>query len=268
MSKSVLYGLIGYPLGHSFSKRYFTEKFEREGIADARYELFPLETVDQLPTLVAQHPDLRGLNVTIPHKQAVIPLLHELDETAQSIGAVNVIKIGPNGYLKGFNSDAHGFEVSLKRVLSKLGIFIEPEAKNTVSMGGLCAFILGTGGASKAAAYVLNRYNIPFQFVSRQPEGNDQVAYEALPDLLPAKGRVLWVNTTPLGTFPNIESKPPVPMAAFRPNDAVFDLVYNPETTLFMALALERGLVAQNGLEMLHQQAEAAWAIWNALPII
>ena len=164
-----LYGLIGYPLDHSFSEKYFSEKFEREGILNARYELFPLETITDLTALLAKNHDLRGLNVTIPHKESVIPLLDDLDETARAVGAVNCIKVIENQRLIGYNTDVTGFENSL------LGRDVLQWKKE-----GETAVILGTGGASKAVAFVLKKHNIPYVFVSRTPQGENEVSYEKL----------------------------------------------------------------------------------------
>lgn len=263
MSVSQIYGLIGYPLGHSFSKKYFSEKFEREGIENARYELFPIADVADLAKICFDHPNLRGLNVTIPHKQTVIPLLHALDETARAIGAVNVIRLR-HGRLTGFNSDAYGFEQSLMPLLVKLGIFIGPSIDNGFQQRQtLEAFVLGTGGASKAVAYVLNKHNIPFRLVSRRPEQAGQLSYGDLAHARPPGKRVLWVNTTPLGTYPNATEVPPVPPDLIEAQDLVFDLIYNPEETKWMHLAAQKGAATKNGLEMLHLQAEKAWSIWQ-----
>lgn len=263
MPVSQLYGLIGYPLGHSFSKKYFSEKFEREGIANARYELFPIEDVAELAKICLNHPDLRGINVTIPHKQSVMSLLHAVDETARAIGAVNVIRL-QNGRLTGFNSDAYGFEQSLRRLLVKLGIFIEPkEGTDFKRTKKLEAFVLGTGGASKAVAYVLNQQGIPFRYVSRHPEGANQLSYKNLPEARPANTCVLWVNTTPVGTYPKVEEVPPMAMDLLQAGDIAFDLIYNPPKTKWMEIAEEKGAAIQNGLEMLHLQAEKAWRIWQ-----
>lgn len=246
-----LYGLIGYPLGHSFSQKYFSEKFAREGIADARYELFPIENVAALPALVAEHPDLKGLNVTIPHKETVIPLLHELDETARQVGAVNCIKF-ENQQLKGFNTDVTGFEQSLRTA-----------GKGQWSGAGTAALILGAGGASKAVAYVLKKQGIPFLFVSRNPAGEGRISYEAIRQLPLAYYRLI-VNTTPLGMAPNTGTCPDLPFEQLGPQHLVYDLVYNPAETLLLQRAKEKGCIVKNGLEMLHLQAEAAWQIWNS----
>lgn len=246
-----LYGLIGWPLGHSFSKKYFSEKFEREGIADARYELFPLRDVAaELPALLAQQPDFQGINVTIPHKEAVISLLDDLDETARAVGAVNCISIR-EGRLVGFNTDVIGFEQSLH---------------GQWSGAGAQAFVLGTGGAAKAVTWVLGRLGIPFWSVSRAPSGAGQIGYEALAEHLSAAAglRRLVVNTTPLGTFPAVDAMPDFPVSLLKPSDLVYDLVYNPaETLLLRSAQAASGCVVKNGLEMLQLQAEAAWKIWQ-----
>lgn len=243
-----LYGLIGYPLGHSFSQRYFTEKFQREGITDARYELFPLPDIAGFPALVAGHPDLRGLNVTIPHKVAVMPYLQRFDETAAAIGAVNVIRFEASG-AAGFNSDAIGFERSLRPWLD--------QRKHSTR-----ALILGAGGASRAVAYVLKKWGVPVQFVSRRPRAPDQMAW---PDLNRVDfAQIQWIfNTTPLGTYPDTGACPDLPFEKLGPQHLVYDLVYNPAETLLLQRAKTRGCAIKNGLEMLQLQAEAAWEIWQ-----
>lgn len=247
-----LFALIGYPLTHSFSQRFFTEKFAREQITDARYELFPLPNIRDLPQLLAAQPNLCGLNVTIPHKESVMPWLDALDETARQVGAVNCIRL-QNGRLTGYNTDVFGFEKSLLQ--TDFMVALPPDMP-------LRAFILGTGGAAKAVAYVLRKLHIPYQLVSRQPTAG-QISYTELPSLLSA-GHALLVNTTPLGTFPVVEAIPPVPVDYLGPEHLVFDLVYNPPETLLLRQARARGSAVQNGLEMLHLQAERAWEIWNA----
>lgn len=244
-----LFALIGWPLGHSFSKKYFTEKFEKEGIPDARFELLPLENISDFPALVKSHPDLHGLSVTIPHKQKVIPFLDELDQTAEQVGAVNCIRV-ENGRLKGFNTDAIGFEGSMAPHLEKF----------TAAQKAQTACILGTGGASKAVAYVLRKFKIPYQFVSRRPSGPASCNYEDLTGMRPS----LVINCTPVGTFPDTEEMPPVPLNIFHAHQLVYDLIYNPAETLFLRQARQRGSIVQNGMEMLHLQAEAAWEIWNS----
>ncbi|MCC7465643.1 MAG: shikimate dehydrogenase [Saprospiraceae bacterium] len=242
------YGLIGWPLGHSFSKGYFTEKFRREGISDACYELFPLESVGKLPDLLAQHPDLCGLNVTIPYKEQVIPFLHQMDATASHVGAVNCIRILPGQQLKGYNTDVIGFERSL---LSMSGW--HPELGS--------ALILGTGGASKAVAYVLDRLGVPYHLVSRKPSSPRETGYSDLEKEVSTCR--LIVNTTPLGTYPDVHEMPPFPVELFQTGMFVFDLIYNPAETLLLHEAKQRGCTIKNGLEMLELQAEAAWDIWQ-----
>ncbi|HFA51343.1 MAG TPA: shikimate dehydrogenase [Bacteroidetes bacterium] len=241
-----LYGLIGYPLSHSFSKKYFSEKFANGQLDGHRYELFPLQSIDELPKLIAENSRLIGLNVTIPHKQAVFKYLDEIDSEAASIGAVNVIKI-KNGKLKGYNSDVYGFEKSL---LSLLG-------KNTE----LNALILGTGGASKAVRYILDKLKIPSQFVSRTKKNGQLIYAELNPEII--KNHRLIINTTPLGTYPDILSCPNIPYQFISKNHFLFDLVYNPPETLFLKKGKEKGAATCNGLPMLHLQAERAWEIWN-----
>lgn len=244
------FGLIGYPLNHSFSQQYFTEKFAREGIPNTRYELFPLQNISDLPDLLHRHPDLSGLNVTIPYKTAVIPYLHALDPTAQAVGAVNCVRIR-NSLLTGFNTDVLGFEQSLR------GILVQPKP-----LPSRQALILGTGGASKAVAWVLQHLGISYLFVSRQPEGAHQISYEAIAGLS-AQTHHIIINTTPLGTYPNVNDCPPIPFDWLRPEHLVYDLVYNPPETLLLRRAAERGCMVKNGLEMLHLQAEAAWRVWS-----
>lgn len=246
------YGLIGYPLGHSFSQRYFTEKFEREGIGDARYDLFPLPDIAGLPALLAEHPDLKGLNVTLPHKVAVIPLLNGLDETAAAVGAVNVIRI-ENGCLTGFNTDVIGFERSLEFWL---------ESRDTENTHAL---ILGAGGASRAVAYVLQKRNISFRYVSRHPQGENQIGWNELDRLDFTQIQGIF-NTTPLGTYPSADTCPDLPFERLGPQHLVYDLVYNPAETVLLRRAGARGCTIKNGLEMLHLQAEAAWEIWQDSP--
>lgn len=241
------FGLIGKTLVHSFSKKYFTEKFEREA-ADANYELYSMANVDSLRQFVQEH-SLCGLNVTIPYKQDVIPLLDEIDSEAQMVGAVNVIKIKREGEhlcLKGFNTDVVGFRNSLKPLLKPWHT---------------SALVLGTGGASKAVLYVLENLGIAARCVSRQKR-EGMLTYETL-DADVMRRNTLIVNTTPLGTFPNVETCPDIPYRLLTEKHLLFDLVYNPEQTLFMKKGLQNGAAVKNGYEMLVGQAEASWRIWN-----
>lgn len=250
MSATNLYGLIGYPLSHSFSKGYFAEKFQEEGIKNSHYENFPISSIDVLPKLIKEHPHLHGLNVTIPYKQLVIPYLHELSDAAQMIGAVNTIKI--NGqYWKGFNTDEIGFRLSLLE-------FLQPYAEPFTNLNAL---VLGTGGAAKAVNYVLKQLNINYLPVSRTVE-NGSITYEQI-DEATMKEYLLVINTTPLGMMPNTTTCPLIPYNFISEQHFFYDLVYNPLETLFLEQGKLRGAKTMNGLKMLHLQAEAAWKIWN-----
>lgn len=248
------YGLIGYPLQHSFSQKYFTEKFERENIPDSRYDLFPMPDLKEFRQWVAAHPELCGLNVTIPHKVAVMPYLDDLDETARAVGAVNVIRIR-NNRLTGFNSDAVGFEQSLRNWLASRGYARETWRK-------MRALLLGTGGAAKAVAFALGRLQIGFVSVSRTPKPGQSVSYDDL-KTFSAGEFTLIVNTTPLGMSPAEDTCPDIPFSLLDNRHLVYDLVYNPAETLLLQRAKARGAAVKNGLEMLQLQAEAAWAIWQ-----
>ncbi|WMN12481.1 shikimate dehydrogenase [Marivirga salinae] len=240
-----IYGLIGYPLEHSFSGKYFAKKFDKENIKNCEYRLFPLENIQEFEELKRQ--EIAGLNVTIPYKEKIIPYLDELDEHAQAIGAVNVIQF-KNGKTKGYNSDYHGFKDSLLNFLPK-----EFRSK---------ALILGTGGASKAIKQVLKDLSIPFKVVSRK-EGFD-FTYKEIndkPEIL--AGFHLIINTTPLGTYPKVEEKPNLPFKVLTENHYFYDLVYNPSETAFMKAGKKQGAKTINGLEMLVGQAEKSWEIWN-----
>jgi len=244
------FGLIGFPLSHSFSKKFFSEKFDREHIRDCEYELFPIESSLSLPELIAGDKSLRGLNVTIPHKLGVIPFLNEMDEAAYQIGAVNCISIlrkDGEQVLKGYNTDAYGFEESLKPLLG-------PEHSK--------ALVFGDGGAAKAVKYVLNKLDIPFLVVSRKLS-DQAISYAAVTPQLLLEYRVL-INTTPLGMSPNTDNYPEIPYSALSEKHLVYDLVYNPEETLFLKMAQSYGAKVKNGLEMLYLQAERSWHIWNS----
>lgn len=239
------FGLIGYPLGHSFSKKYFTEKFQREGITDCSYEVYPLPNIDQLTALLKKEPELAGLNVTIPHKEKVIGFLHEKTRVVSKTGACNCIQIR-KGKLIGHNTDVVGFQQSLQKSFPDL-----PSR----------ALILGTGGSSKAVEYVLKQLKIPYIFVSRKPSTHN-LSYEQLtPGIVKESG--LIINTTPLGMFPQVVEAPPIPYDAIGPQHCLFDLIYNPEKTLFLQKGADRGANIQNGLDMLIIQAEESWKIWN-----
>lgn len=244
------YGLIGYPLTHSFSKRFFTEKFEKEKI-DATYENFEIESISRVPEIVKTNPDLIGLNVTIPYKEKVIPFLDELEEAAEKVGAVNTVKINhkeDSVFLKGFNTDTYGFEASLKPLL---------KTHHTK------ALILGTGGASKAIKFVLNKLGIGFLSASIEELKEDEIRYEDI-DQKMMEERLLIINATPLGTYPKTETFPPIPYEYISEKHLLFDLVYNPEETQFMKKGKEKGAAVKNGYEMLLQQALKSYEIWNS----
>ncbi|WP_339790826.1 MAG: shikimate dehydrogenase [Imperialibacter sp.] len=245
-----LFGLIGFPLTHSFSKRYFTEKFLKEGVSDASYELFEMEAAAGFPALFAENPNLVGINVTIPHKKAVISLLNKLDQSASRVGAVNVIRKERDGQLTGFNSDYIGF---LRSLQSWAGDAIV----------GSKALVLGTGGAASAVKVALEDLKIEFLQVSRSA-GNGVITYGDLkndPTIL--ESRKLIINTTPLGTYPDIGKCPDVDFGRIGSGHLLYDLVYNPAETLFMKKGQEHGAKVKNGYDMLVLQAERAWEIWN-----
>ena len=242
------FGLIGFPLGHSFSKKYFTEKFSREGIQGCQFELYPLASIQEFPQLFASEPGLEGLSVTIPYKEQVIPYLDGLDPACAQIGAVNCIRIR-DGKKIGFNTDYLGFKQSLQSWLGS-------EIPN--------ALVLGTGGASKAVQQALRDLGVPFRIVSRsQQEG--QLTYAELkeqPQWLAS--HPLIINTSPVGTYPQVEDMPNIPLEQLHAAHRVYDLVYNPPITRLMQECIARGGASKNGQDMLELQAEAAWSIWNS----
>lgn len=244
------FGIIGFPLGHSFSKKYFTEKFEKKSIK-AQYLNFEIEHVNEMRMILDQYPNLKGFNVTIPHKQNIIPLLDNLSEEASLIGAVNCVRINRTGQqiiLTGYNTDVYGFKLSLQN-------FIPENTSN--------ALILGNGGAAKAVRYVLNSLNIKNITVSRTPQNKNEVSYAEIPSFLPT--HKLIINTTPLGTWPNTENYPDIPYQMLDTSHYLFDLVYNPEITEFMKRGALQGSHVRNGMEMLIGQAEKAWEIWTSI---
>jgi shikimate dehydrogenase len=239
------FGLIGYPLSHSFSKKYFTGKFEREGLDDCEYESYPIASIAELPFLIENNPFLKGLNITIPYKEQVLSFLHSESAVVQKIRACNCIKI-EQGRLFGHNTDVTGFELSLKKQLGN-------HHKQ--------ALILGTGGAAKAVEYVLAELGIQYVYVSRIASAKSISYADITPSLLAT--HTLIINTTPLGMYPAIEECPPIPYDYLTANHYLFDLIYNPAKTLFLKKGEERGAIIQNGLEMLAMQAEESWRIWN-----
>ncbi len=243
------FGLIGYPLGHSFSKNYFNEKFANEDI-DAVYMNFEIPSINDLPQVIAENPELKGLNVTIPYKEKVISYLDELDKDAREIGAINVIKVirqkDSDPKLVGYNSDVIGFTKSIEPLL-------EPHHKK--------ALILGTGGASKAVFHGLKQLGVEGTFVSRHERPN-MFTYEELTAEVMDEYSVI-VNTTPVGMYPHTDECPDIPYQYLTPNHLLYDLLYNPDVTLFMKKGEEKGATTKNGLEMLLLQAFAAWDIWE-----
>ena len=240
------YGLIGYPLGHSFSKAYFTQKFQELGLNEYRYELFELPSIADFPALWSDK-SIQGLNVTIPHKQAIVPYLDELAPSAAATGAVNVIQ-RKGGKSIGHNTDAFGFEQSLHTFL-----------KASKPSGAL---VLGKGGAAKAVLYVLEQKNIPYRIVSRSPEVGE-FTYQGLNEEILAQYPLI-INTTPLGMHPHTETFPEIPYQYLNQKHWLFDLVYNPTETTFMKKGQAKGAQVCNGLAMLHTQAEKAWEIWQS----
>lgn len=244
-----LFGLIGYPLEHSFSASYFAQKFNEEGIKDCDYRHFPLSAIDELPHLLISYPGLHGLNVTVPYKQGVKLYLNAINGEAFAIGAVNTIKItheGRDPWLKGFNTDVHGFRVSLEPLLGA-----KPKQ----------ALILGSGGSSLAVKHVLKQWHIPYWTVSRK-NAPGMVTYDELTEDT-IKRCQLIINTTPLGMYPKVSSCPPIPYNGLTDSHLLYDLVYNPSVTQFLVEGQKRGALIKNGYEMLKGQAERSWTIWN-----
>ncbi|MBI4947333.1 MAG: shikimate dehydrogenase [Bacteroidetes bacterium] len=245
-----LYGLIGYPLEHSFSQKYFTTKFTEENIGTTEYKLYPIKNISELPSLIESLKNLRGLSVTTPYKESVIEYLDEIDPTAKQVGAVNTIKIiykNKKTHLAGFNTDIFGFEKSFTKLK---GIYGEK------------ALVLGTGGASKAVGYVLRKLNIQYLNVSRKPKNKNEISYSDIDDTI-IKNHKLLINTTPLGMYPDVKSFPAIPFEAITKEHILYDLVYNPDETEFLKKGKAQGAVTKNGLEMLISQAEKSWEIWN-----
>lgn len=240
------FGLIGKKLGHSFSATYFNKRFENEGLSDHVYELFELEDIAQFPKLLRSKPDLKGLSVTIPYKEAIIPYLDEVDLLAERIGAVNTIKI-ENGKTKGYNTDAFGFKASIRP-------FLENKHER--------ALILGTGGAAKAVASVLAELGVQVFFASRNPTIQNSFAYKDLNEAI-IKACLVIVNCTPVGMHPEEDASPGIPTFYLGSDHFVVDLIYNPEETVLLREAKKQGAMVLNGADMLRFQAEEAWRIWQ-----
>lgn len=240
------FGLIGYPLSHSFSKKYFTEKFSDEGISNCNYELYPISSIDQFPQLLQSVDGLEGINVTIPYKEEVLPYLHHQSDAVKEIGACNCISIR-NGELTGFNTDTLGFQQSIEP-------FLQPHHRH--------ALVLGTGGAAKAVVWVLKQLGIAYKYVSRK-KGDEMLGYDDIDATVMQQYQVI-INTTPLGMQPNVHGKPSLPYQYIGTQHLCYDLVYNPAKTAFLQLAEEQGATIKNGSDMLVIQAEESWKIWNS----
>ena len=239
------YGLIGHPLKHSMSRNRFNEKFEYEGL-DCLYQHFDLKSLDELQEVMEKYPDLCGFNVTIPYKEAIIPLLDEIDDVAKEVGAVNVVKI-TDSKLKGYNTDVYGFEQLLNRTI-----------KDRQIEHGL---VLGTGGASKAVQYVLKKKNIPYSTVSRNAEKGDYT-YDTLTDEVLRQNHLI-INTTPVGMFPQIDNFPDLHYQGLSNKHILIDLIYNPKETAFMELGKTWGAKVFGGMQMFEEQAKKTWEIFN-----
>jgi shikimate dehydrogenase len=240
-----LFGLIGYPLSHSFSRKYFTEKFEKEEITGCSYELFPLKTIEGLRPLLEKNPELEGINVTIPYKKQVLPYLDE-SHIPEGLAACNCINI-LNGKIVGYNTDVTGFEKSFVPLLKT------------------ChqrALVLGNGGATAAVVFVLKKLGIDFEIVSRERHGDSKFTYADINKKI-ISDSLLIINTTPLGMHPDTKSCPAIPYSYLTERHLLYDLVYNPSKTLFLQKGEERGATIKNGEEMLVLQAEESWRIWN-----
>ena len=246
------FGLIGHRLGYSFSRNFFTEKFKQENLADHEYVNFELDSIDLFPGIFDLKQNICGLNCTIPYKQQIMPFLDEIDPEAAQIGAVNTVKITYNSgkrFLKGFNTDIYGFEHSLRPML---------EAKHKK------ALILGTGGASKAIKYLLDKLQIQYLSATIDEQCYEkEIRYNQINEQL-LKEYLIIIHATPLGTFPKVDECPDIPYQYITADHVCFDLVYNPEETLFLKKAKSQGAKTKNGLEMLHLQALKAWEIWNS----
>ncbi|MGV1011727.1 MAG: shikimate dehydrogenase family protein [Flavobacterium sp.] len=246
MENNKKFGLIGRDISYSFSKKYFTEKFSKDLFDDCTYENFDIPNIEEFPNILKNNPDLKGLNVTIPYKEAIIPYLDTLSDKAFKIGAVNVIRFTKKGNLKGYNSDWYGFKKTLEPLL-------KPYHKK--------ALILGTGGAAKAIAFALEQMGIFYTFVSREATENT-IDYSRI-NATTFDNYQIIINCTPLGTSPNTKEFPPIPYAFFTEKHIAYDLIYNPEETQFLKKAKKKGAIIKNGKEMLIFQAEKAWKIWN-----
>lgn len=248
MAIKKVFGLVGKNIEYSFSRNYFSKKFEKLQLLEHSYVNFDLQSISEFPAIFETHKEtLVGMNVTIPYKEDVGAFLDEIDSEAAEIGAINTIKIYPDGKRKGFNTDVYGFDQSIAPFLKE---------------GHKTALILGTGGASKAVSYALKKRGLSVQFVSRVPKDKNQISYESLTEAVISKTGVI-VNCSPIGTHPNVDLYPNIPYEFLNESHLLFDLIYNPEETVFLRKAKEQGAVIANGLKMLELQAEKSWEIWN-----
>jgi shikimate dehydrogenase len=245
--RTKVFGLLGKNISYSFSRGYFTEKFEALNLKTCHYKNFDIQEISKFPSIIKNEVFLEGMNVTIPFKEEVIQHLDTLDKTAKEIGAVNTIKITKRGNLKGYNTDVVGFENSISPYLEIHHKF---------------ALILGTGGASKAVAYALKKNNIKYKFVSRNPSAKKEISYQDLSEEIMNKYHVI-INCTPLGTSPDVHLSPNIPYQFLSEKHLLFDLIYNPEITAFLSQGIDKGAITKNGYEMLEIQAEESWRIWN-----
>jgi len=243
------FGLIGKSLQHSFSAEYFKNKFITGNISNCRYDLFPISKIEDLPLLIRSNPELMGFNVTIPYKKSILPYLHQIDDVAQEVGAVNTVKVireKEGIFLKGFNTDVYGFEFSSEDLKNYSG-----------------ALILGSGGGADAVVYVLTKLGVPFFIVSGNPSGGTKIGYDDLTmDLI--KNYPIIVNTTPVGMFPDVDNAPDIPYNYLTSRNFLYDLIYNPSETLFLKKGRLAGAKIMNGLKMLQMQADKSWEVWNS----
>ncbi len=245
--KMFRFGLVGKNISYSFSQQYFSEKFKSLKLENHEYQNFDIANIDSFLATVSKMEDLKGMNVTIPYKEAVLPYLDDIDKEAKKIGAVNTIKITKEFRLKGYNTDVYGFEESILPFLKK-------HHKK--------ALILGTGGASKAIKYVFEKNNIDVLFVSRSPKGTHEISYQNLSKSI-IKTHTILVNCTPVGTHPAVDESPNIPYQYLTSKHLLYDLIYNPSQTIFLKKGLEKNAEITNGLKMLELQAEKSWEIWN-----